>query len=120
MLPGPHDRGRSRGVPPRCMSFLLDTCVVLWAAREPKRLSLRVRDLLLDTREELVLSVVSAWEISLKPELAIADAANWLEQAAGKHCRRAFSPSALSTSPPCRSCPHGIAIRLIACSLHRL
>ncbi len=66
------------------MTSLLDTCVVLWAARQPERLSSRVRDLLLDPREELVLSVVSAWEIALKPELGIADAAGWLRQATRK------------------------------------
>ena len=64
------------------MTSLLDTCAVLWAARQPERLSPRVRDLLLDSREELVLSVVSAWEIALKPELGITDVAGWFRQAA--------------------------------------
>ena len=35
------------------MSSLLDTCVLLWAAREPERLPRRVRDLLLDPAEEV-------------------------------------------------------------------
>jgi PIN domain nuclease of toxin-antitoxin system len=64
------------------MTSLLDTCIILWAAREPNRLSARVRDLLLDPREELVFSVVSAWEIVLKPQLDISDGARWLRQAA--------------------------------------
>jgi PIN domain nuclease of toxin-antitoxin system len=64
------------------MTSLLDTCIILWAAREPNQLSARVRDLLLDPREELVFSVVSAWEIALKPQLGIADAARWLRQSA--------------------------------------
>ena len=64
------------------MTSLLDTCAVLWAARQPERLSPRIRDLLLDNREELVLSVVSAWEIALKPELGIPDVARWFRQAA--------------------------------------
>jgi len=64
------------------MSALLDTCAVLWAARQPERLSPRVRALLLDEGEELVLSVVSAWEIALKPALGIADVAGWFRQAA--------------------------------------
>ena len=66
------------------MTSLLDTCAVLWCAREPDRLSKRVRDLLLDPREELAVSVVSAWEIAVKPELEIADATGWLRQAARK------------------------------------
>ena len=35
------------------MTALLDTCVVLWAARQPERLSARVRALLLDPNAEL-------------------------------------------------------------------
>jgi len=66
------------------MTSLLDSCVILWAAREPSRLSARVRDLLLDPSEELACSVVSAWEIALKPELGITDAARWFRQAARK------------------------------------
>lgn len=65
------------------MTALLDTCVILWAAREPNQLSARVRRLVLDPREELVCSVVSAWEIALKAELGIVDVANWFRQAAG-------------------------------------
>ncbi len=64
------------------MTFLLDTCAVLWAARVPERLSSRVRNLLSDPGTELVLSVVSAWEIAIKPELGIADAARWFRVAA--------------------------------------
>jgi len=64
------------------MTSLLDTCAVLWAARQPERLSARVRAVLLDGRQELVLSVVSAWEIALKPELRVADVAGWFRQAA--------------------------------------
>jgi PIN domain nuclease of toxin-antitoxin system len=64
------------------VTFLLDTCALLWAARQPERLSAFVRDLLLDSREELVLSVVSAWEITLKPALGVADVPRWFRQAA--------------------------------------
>ena len=64
------------------MISLLDTCTVMWAARQPERLSARVRALLLDPHEELVFSVVSAWEVALKPQLGIADAARWFRQAA--------------------------------------
>jgi PIN domain nuclease of toxin-antitoxin system len=66
------------------MSCLLDTCALLWAARQPRRLSRRIQDLLLDTREDIAVSVVSAWEISLKPQLGISDAAGWFRAAADK------------------------------------
>jgi PIN domain nuclease of toxin-antitoxin system len=87
------------------MTALLDTCVILWAARQPARLSSRVRDLLLDPHAQLVFSVVSAWEISLKPELAIADAAHWFRQAT-RHLQARILPvrlehiAALQDLPP--------------------
>jgi len=64
------------------MNALLDTCTVLWAARQPERLTARVRALLLDADVELTVSVVSAWEIALKPELEINDVARWFREAA--------------------------------------
>ena len=87
------------------MTSLLDTCAVLWAARQPERLSPRIRDLLLDSREELVLSVVSAWQIALKPQLGITDVARWFRQAA-RHLHARILPvrlehiAALETLPP--------------------
>src|SRR3954471_19522043 len=65
------------------MTALLDTCALLWAARQPERLSARVRALLLDPCSEVTVSVVSAWEIALKPELGITDVARWFRAAAG-------------------------------------
>ena len=59
------------------MNALLDTGALLWAARQPERLSAPVRVLLLDPETELTVSVVSAWEIALKPELGIDDFARW-------------------------------------------
>ena len=64
------------------MNALLDTCAVLWAARQPERLTARVRALLLDADVELTVSVVSAWEIALKPELGIKDVVRWFREAA--------------------------------------
>ncbi len=87
------------------MTSLLDTCAVLWAARQPERLSPRVRALLLDEREAVVLSVVSAWEIALKPTLGITDVAGWFRQAA-RHLQARILPvrlehiAALETLPP--------------------
>ncbi|MBN1611609.1 MAG: type II toxin-antitoxin system VapC family toxin [Polyangiaceae bacterium] len=46
--------------------LVLDTCVLLWLAAEPLRLSTRVRDRLLDERNELAVSAISAWEIAIK------------------------------------------------------
>ncbi len=73
------------------MTALLDTCAVLWAARQPERLSARVRALLLDAGAELTVSVVSAWEIALKPELGIQDTARWFREAA-RHLQARILP----------------------------
>jgi PIN domain nuclease of toxin-antitoxin system len=48
------------------MKVLLDTHVLVWAALEPGRLSERVRDLLLDRRNDVLVSAISAYEIELK------------------------------------------------------
>ncbi len=48
------------------MTYLLDTHVFLWAIGEPRRLSKRASGLILDSKNELVFSAVSLWEIALK------------------------------------------------------
>ena len=48
------------------MRVLLDTCTFLWWMAEPDKLSASVRRLLLDRRNEILLSAASGWEISLK------------------------------------------------------
>lgn len=49
------------------MSYLLDTCTLIWMAAEPARLSDKVRTLL-DDELDLYLSDVSVWEVCLKWE----------------------------------------------------
>lgn len=46
--------------------FLIDTHVLIWAIAEPSRLSPRVRKLLLDESNQLVVSTASIWEIQIK------------------------------------------------------
>jgi PIN domain nuclease of toxin-antitoxin system len=48
------------------MELLLDTSTVLWAANESNRLSRTARRLLDDTANELIVSCVTIWEISVK------------------------------------------------------
>ena len=48
------------------MTYVLDTHAFLWAIGEPRRLSKRAAALILDSKNELVFSVVSIWEIALK------------------------------------------------------
>ncbi|HEV8145235.1 MAG TPA: type II toxin-antitoxin system VapC family toxin [Bryobacteraceae bacterium] len=48
------------------MTCLLDTHAFLWAIGDPRRLSKRADALILDSKNELMLSAVSIWEIALK------------------------------------------------------
>ncbi|MEI9949726.1 MAG: type II toxin-antitoxin system VapC family toxin [Pseudomonadota bacterium] len=51
------------------MKLLLDTQVVLWAATIPDELRTEARDLIEDGTQDVLVSVVSAWEIALKQSL---------------------------------------------------
>jgi PIN domain nuclease of toxin-antitoxin system len=49
--------------------FLLDTCTVLWLVRADRALPPGVRGLLGQTGVEVLVSVVTAWEIAIKHSL---------------------------------------------------
>ena len=51
------------------MRLLLDTHVLLWAWRDPARLSTTARELIEDASVELLVSASSAWEIATKHRL---------------------------------------------------
>ena len=48
------------------MTYLLDTSAFLWAAAQPAKLSRRARRICESQREQLVVSVVSLWEVIVK------------------------------------------------------
>jgi PIN domain nuclease of toxin-antitoxin system len=49
--------------------YLLDTQIWLWMLAEPVRLNDKVRELLADTDNQILLSAASSWEISIKYRL---------------------------------------------------
>jgi PIN domain nuclease of toxin-antitoxin system len=51
------------------MRVLIDTHVFIWWTGDIKKLSSRVHDLLIDPNTEVVLSVVSIWEMQIKSSL---------------------------------------------------
>lgn len=55
------------------MKLLLDTHILLWAAGEPRKLSNRARSMIEDLENELLFSVASLWEVSIKRGLGRAD-----------------------------------------------
>jgi PIN domain nuclease of toxin-antitoxin system len=51
------------------MKLLLDTHTFLWFILDDKNLSLKVKNLIEDEKNEIFLSIVSLWEISIKTAL---------------------------------------------------
>lgn len=48
------------------MTYLLDTHYMLWAIADPKKLSKKVKDILTNPANRIVISTISFWEVSLK------------------------------------------------------
>jgi PIN domain nuclease of toxin-antitoxin system len=55
------------------LRLLLDTHLLLWAAGQPDRLPAEARNLLQDPLHDLIFSVASLWEITIKRGLVRAD-----------------------------------------------
>ena len=51
------------------MMYLLDTHYLLWALTDTKKLPGKVRDVLVDPDNRIIISTVSFWEVSLKSSL---------------------------------------------------
>src|SRR4051794_34498615 len=73
---------RSGAIPFRTMNALLDTCALLWAARQPERLLPPARAAARSPHGSDGQRLLSAWEIALKAELGIDDVARWFREAA--------------------------------------
>jgi len=53
------------------MNILLDTCTFLWIIAGDKKLSVRAREIFIKPENEIYLSAVSVWEISIKHSLGV-------------------------------------------------
>lgn len=51
------------------MKYLIDTHILLWAIKDEMKLSSSVQKILLDARNDIFVSSVSLWEISIKYNL---------------------------------------------------
>jgi len=64
------------------MKLLVDTHVLLWAATDPDRLQAEARDALENGSHDVLVSILSAWEIAIKQSLEKLDlpkpAEEWL------------------------------------------
>lgn len=55
------------------MRLLLDTHALLWAVADPERLPSAVVDQVVDPRNDVLVSVVSAWEVAIKRAKGLLD-----------------------------------------------
>ena len=70
------------------MTYLLDTHVVLWALTDPTRLGRPARDVIENRSSRLIVSAVSAWEITTKHRLGKLPQADVLLGGYAKHLDR--------------------------------
>lgn len=99
------------------MRVLLDTHALLWALADDERLSSSARELIVDETNDVLVSVVSAWEIAVKRSLGKLEAPEDLESVVAEagflhrlilfdDCKR------LSTLPPLHRDPFD---RMLVC-----
>jgi PIN domain nuclease of toxin-antitoxin system len=62
------------------MKLLLDTHVLLWAATDVARLALDARAAIEDGNHDVLVSIVTAWEIAIKQSIGKLDLARAAEQ----------------------------------------
>lgn len=62
------------------MKVLLDTCTLIWATLSPKSLTPKVRKIIADKNNEVLVSAASAWEIATKVRLGRLPGAEHLER----------------------------------------
>lgn len=55
------------------MKYLLDTHIILWTLMNPEKLSKKVREILSNPSNEIAVSSISFWEVSLKYSLGKLD-----------------------------------------------
>lgn len=70
------------------MSVLLDTHALLWALTDPDRLGADARSLLADRATPIMVSAVSAWEVTTKQRLGKLPSADALVGAYASHLDR--------------------------------
>ncbi len=51
------------------MKYMLDTHYMLWAIADTKKLSKKVKDIITDPGNHIIISTISFWEVSLKSSL---------------------------------------------------
>jgi PIN domain nuclease of toxin-antitoxin system len=79
------------------MKLLIDTQVLLWSATDPDRIHPETRAAIEDGANELLASVVSAWEIAIKQSLGKLDlpkpAEQWLPEVLRRTGFQVIEPS---------------------------
>ena len=87
------------------MRLLIDTAVALWVADDAPHLSPMARSLIADPENEVVLSVVTPWEVAIKSALAKLDVPRDL----GGYFGRMLAALSMTVLPI--ELRHGLAVR---------
>jgi PIN domain nuclease of toxin-antitoxin system len=68
------------------MKYLLDTHFVIWSVTETDKLSERVKDILVNRQNDIFVSTISFWEISLKSAIGKLDLGEFIPENFPKAC----------------------------------
>jgi len=74
------------------MIYLIDTSVLLWTLENNPKLSKRARQIIIDPKNEIRLSVVSIWEIVIKLSIGKLDLDYSIERILEEICIRSSNP----------------------------
>lgn len=55
------------------MKYLIDTNIFLWYAEKSNRLNIEIYDLILDSKNDIYISIASFWEIAIKKSIGKLD-----------------------------------------------
>lgn len=76
------------------MKYLIDTCTFVWLSIEPKRLSKKALKIIENNENEILVSVVSAWELAIKKDNVIEtdDLEKFIKESCLRHKLTLVSP----------------------------
>ena len=79
------------------MTYLLDTHYMLWAVTDTKKLSKRIKDIITDPDNRIIVTAISFWEVSLKNAIGKLDIAGFVpEDLPGLCAEMGFETESLS------------------------
>lgn len=85
------------------MRYLLDTHTYFWYRSSPRLLPIKILRLLTDTSHEMLISIATPWELSIKTGIGKLDAAGLLVDFESRETAAGFTFAGISTTQAIRS-----------------